>query len=67
MPKILVLDDLTIAVDAAVAVRITPSQGFRLAQTLVRKSTRRLIDEEGRRELTRVAERRAGATRNRRR
>ncbi len=40
-----VSDDLTLRIGAS-AVRLTPSQGFQLAERLIRQSTVRIIEEE---------------------
>ena len=38
-------DDLTVAIGSE-AVRLTPGEGFRLAERLIRRSTARMVEEE---------------------
>jgi hypothetical protein len=40
-----VREDLTVAIGGA-AVRLTPGEGFRLAEQLIRRSTARMVEEE---------------------
>lgn len=44
LPRIVVANDLTLVVGDE-AVKLTPSEGFRLAERLIRRSTSALIDE----------------------
>ena len=45
MSQVLVANDLTVVVGNE-AVRLTPTEGFRLAERLIRRSTAKMIDEE---------------------
>jgi len=38
-------EDLTVAIGRA-AVKLTPSEGFRLAETIIRRSVTRMLEEE---------------------
>jgi len=45
LERVTVARDLTVVVGDE-AVRLTPAEGFELAQRLIRRSTSRLVDEE---------------------
>jgi hypothetical protein len=45
LSQVVVANDLTLVVGNE-AVRLTPSEGFRLAERLIRRSTARMVEEE---------------------
>ena len=45
LSEVIVTNDLTLVVGDRAA-RLTPSEGFRLAERLIRRSTARMVDEE---------------------
>jgi hypothetical protein len=45
LSQVVVANDLTLVVGDQ-AVRLTPSEGFRLAERLIRRSTARMVEEE---------------------
>jgi hypothetical protein len=45
MSQVVVANDLTVVVGYE-AVRLTPTEGFRLAERLIRRSTARMVEEE---------------------
>ena len=45
LSQVVVANDLTIVVGNE-AVRLTPAEGFRLAERLIRRSTARMVEEE---------------------
>ena len=63
MPDLVVSDDLTVFLQGK-TVRLTPSQGFRLAERLIRRSTAEMVREEA--QLPeQTAPRRAGSRKGR--
>jgi len=45
LSQVVVANDLTLVVGNE-AVRLTPTEGFRLAERLIRRSTARMVEEE---------------------